>query len=53
MTATLHPTGNRIADTCHAARPAIEHGCTWVTLDRGFSAYSGLRLLDLLDVNAA
>ena len=52
MTATLRLTGNRIPDAWHVAL-AMEHGCEWVTLDRGFSAYSGLRLLNLLDVNAA
>ena len=48
MSATLRLTGNRIPDAYHAAL-AIEHGCEWVTLDRGFSAYSGLRLINLLD----
>ena len=48
MSATLRLTGNRIPDAYHAAL-AIEHGCEWVTLDRGFSAYSGLRLVNLLD----
>ena len=41
-------TGNRIPDAYHAAL-AVEHGCEWVTLDRGFSAYPGLRLINLLD----
>lgn len=48
MSATLHLTGNRIPDAYHAAL-AIEHGCEWVTLDRGFSVYPGLRLINLLD----
>ena len=48
MSATLRLTGNRIQDAYHAAL-AIEHGCEWVTLDRGFSVYSGLRLINLLD----
>ena len=48
MSATLRLTGNRIPDAYHAAL-AIEHGCEWVTLDRGFSVYSGLRLINLLD----
>ena len=48
---TLRLTGNRIPDAYHAAL-AIEHGCEWVTLDRGFSAYSGLRLTNLLDSQA-
>ena len=52
MTATLHLKGNRIPDAYHAAL-AIEHGCEWVTLDRGFSVYPGLRLLNLLDEYAA
>ena len=52
MAATLRLTGNRIPDAYHAAL-AIEHGCEWVTLDRGFAAYSGLRLINLLDAGAA
>ena len=48
MAATLKLTGNRMPDAYHAAL-AIEHGCEWVTLDRGFSAFSGLRLVNLLD----
>ena len=48
LTTSLRLTGNRIPDAYHAAL-AIEHGCEWVTLDRGFSAYSGLRLFNLLD----
>ena len=48
LVATYHLTGNRIPDAYHAAL-AIEHGCTWVTLDRGFSTYSGLPCLNLLD----
>ena len=27
----------------------IEHDCEWVTLDRGFSAYTGLRSINLLE----
>ena len=42
------PTGNRIPDAYHAAL-AIEHGCEWVTLDHGFSRYSGLQCRNLLD----
>lgn len=42
-----HATGNRIPDAFHAAL-AIEHGCEWVTLDRGFSALPGLSLRNLL-----
>lgn len=44
-----HATGNRIPDAFHAAL-AIEHGCEWVTLDRGFSALPGLSLRNLLKV---
>lgn len=42
-----HATGNRIPDAYHAAL-AIEHGCEWVTLDRGFSALPGLSFRNLL-----
>ena len=52
MTATLHLKGSRMPDACHGAL-ATEHGCEWVTLDRGFSVYPGLRLLNLLDRYAA
>ena len=48
MCAILSLTGNRIPDAWHAAL-AIEHGCEWVTLDRGFSIYPGLRSINLLD----
>jgi predicted nucleic acid-binding protein len=27
---------------------AIEHGCEWVTLDRGFAAFPGLSFRNLL-----
>jgi len=33
--------GNLVPDAYHAAL-AIEHGCEWITLDRGFSRFSGL-----------
>lgn len=42
-----HATGNRVPDAFHAAL-AIEHGCEWVTLDRGFSALPGLSFRNLL-----
>ena len=48
MCASLRLTGNRIPDAWHAAL-AIEHGCEWVTLDRGFSMFPGLRSVILLD----
>lgn len=34
--------GNLVADAYHAAL-AIEHGCEWVTTDRDFSRFRGLR----------
>ncbi|MES2176341.1 MAG: type II toxin-antitoxin system VapC family toxin [Gemmatimonadota bacterium] len=34
--------GNMIADAYHAAL-AIEHGCEWITADRGFARFPGLR----------
>ena len=48
MAVSLQLTGNRLPDAYHAAL-AIEHGCEWVTLDRGFSIYPGLRTVNLLD----
>lgn len=38
--------GNRIPDAYHAAL-AIEHGCEWVTLDRGFAMFPGLTVVHL------
>lgn len=34
--------GNHIPDAYHAAL-ALETGCEWISLDRGFSRYPGLR----------
>ncbi len=34
--------GNLVPDAYHAAL-AIEHGCEWITLDRGFSRYPDLK----------
>jgi predicted nucleic acid-binding protein len=34
--------GNVVPDAFHAAL-AIEHGATWVTTDRGFARFPGLR----------
>ena len=48
MAGTLRVTGNRLPDAYHAAL-AIEHGCEWVTLDRGFSIFPGLSTTNLLD----
>ena len=48
MAVTLGLTGNRLPDAYHAAL-AIEHGCEWVTLDRGFAIYPGLRTRNLQD----
>jgi hypothetical protein len=35
-------TGPRISDAWYAAL-AIEHGCEWITLDRDFARFTGLR----------
>jgi hypothetical protein len=35
-------TGNRIPDAYHAAL-AVETGCEWISADRGFSRYPGLK----------
>ena len=48
LAARLRLTGNRLPDAYHAAL-AMEHGCEWVTLDRGFSIYPGLGVRNLLD----
>ena len=40
--------GNLVADAYHAAL-AIEHGCEWVTLDRDFARFPGLRWRNPLD----
>ncbi|MEI6323708.1 MAG: type II toxin-antitoxin system VapC family toxin [bacterium] len=40
--------GNLIPDAYHAAL-AMETGCDWVTLDRGFARFPGLKLLHPLD----
>ena len=48
MLSVMNLRGNRIPDAYHAAL-ALEHGCEWVTLDRGFSAFRGLRQVNLLD----
>ncbi len=37
--------GNLIPDAFHAAM-AIEHGCDWITLDRDFARFPGLRWRD-------
>ena len=41
-------TGNLIPDAFHAAL-AIEHGCEWLTMDRGFSRFPALRWRHPLD----
>ena len=43
--------GNDIPDAYLAAL-ALEQGATWVTTDRGFARYEGLRLLDPLATRA-
>ncbi|MFA7343324.1 MAG: type II toxin-antitoxin system VapC family toxin [Terrimicrobiaceae bacterium] len=40
--------GNQIPDAYHAAL-ALEHGCEWITLDRGFARFPGLRWRHPLD----
>lgn len=40
--------GNLIPDAYHAAL-AMETGCEWVTLDRGFARFPGLRCVHPLD----
>jgi toxin-antitoxin system PIN domain toxin len=40
--------GNMVPDAYHAAL-AIETGCEWITLDRGFSRYPGLKMTHPLD----
>jgi toxin-antitoxin system PIN domain toxin len=40
-------TGNLVPDAAHAAT-AIEHGATWVTLDRDFARFPSLRTLSPL-----
>ena len=34
--------GNLVADAYHAAL-AIEHGCEWITTDRDYARFTGLR----------
>ncbi|MEP7001880.1 MAG: type II toxin-antitoxin system VapC family toxin [bacterium] len=41
-------TGNHIPDAYHAAL-AIENGCEWITADRGFARFPGLRWRHPLD----
>ena len=41
-------TGNRLPDAWLAAI-AVEHGATWITADRGFTSYPGLRCEHPLD----
>jgi len=40
--------GNHVPDAYHAAL-AVETGCEWLTLDRGFGRYPGLRWRQPLD----
>ena len=40
--------GNLIPDAYHAAL-ALEHGCEWITLDRSFARFPGLRWRHPLD----
>lgn len=41
-------TGNLVPDA-YLAAVAIEHGCEWITADRGFARYPGLRWRHPLD----
>ena len=41
--------GNLIPDAYHAAL-ALEYGCEWITLDRGFARFPGLRWRHPLEV---
>ena len=47
-TVTVSPAA-RASVTAENTALAIEHGCEWVTLVRGFAIYPGLRCLNLLD----
>ncbi len=40
--------GNQIPDAYHAAL-AIEHDCDWISLDRGFARYPGLKFRSPLE----
>ena len=40
--------GNLVPDAYHAAL-ALEHGCEWITRDRGFARFPGLRWRHPLD----
>lgn len=42
LCASVSAKGNLIPDTYFAAL-AIEHGCEWITADRGFARFPGLR----------
>ena len=48
LCASVSAKGNFIADAYHAAL-AIEHGCEWITTDRGFARFPGLRWRHPLD----
>ncbi len=45
-----HAKGNFIPDAYHAAL-AIESSCEWVTTDKGFKKFKGLKFKNLLDDN--
>lgn len=42
MCREIGATGSDVADAHHAAL-AIEHGCEWITTDKGFTRFKGLR----------
>jgi uncharacterized protein len=48
LCATARAKGNLIPDAYHAAL-AIEHGCEWITTDRDYAQFPGLRWRHPLD----
>ena len=48
MTPRTQARGSIVADAQHAAL-AIEHGCEWISFDRDFSRFPGLRWRHPLD----
>jgi hypothetical protein len=48
LCAAAHAKGDLVADAYHAAL-AIEHGCEWITSDRDYARFKGLRWRHPLD----
>lgn len=48
LASAVDATGNHVADAALAAI-AVEHGATWITCDRGFARFPGLRWVHPLD----